>query len=290
VSDQGSPIVRRRLLAGELRRLRERAGYTGDLAADRLGWSASKLSRIETNKIGIKEADVRRLLDLYAVTEPHRDELLALARESKLTARASTLSSRLPGQHAEILSVEAEAESLWIWQPQIVTGLLQTEGYARAVMLGWHSMFTRPPSEIERRLEARRLRQQVFQRDPPLQLSVVMDESVLYRQLGDASVMREQLEHIIDVSRLPHVRVQILPLKGAHRVTAGAFTYIRFPQLHDIPTSDLVTFEYLTGEGEFNTEDETYEFNVAFGALEENSLTPGQSRDELARVAREVWN
>ena len=87
---------------------------------------------------------------------------------------------------------------------------------------------------------------------------------------------------------MPHVEYEILPLKGNHRVTAGAFTYIRFPQLHDIPANDLVTFEYLTGEGEFNTEDETYEYNVAFEALEENSLTPDQSRDELARVARSV--
>ncbi|HEY2689960.1 MAG TPA: helix-turn-helix transcriptional regulator, partial [Streptosporangiaceae bacterium] len=103
MSDQGSPVIRRRRLAGELRRLRERAGYTGDQAADRLGWSASKLSRIETDKIGIKEKDVGRLLDLYRVSEPHREELLALARESKQTARISTLSARLPEQHAEII-------------------------------------------------------------------------------------------------------------------------------------------------------------------------------------------
>jgi transcriptional regulator with XRE-family HTH domain len=290
VSDQGSPAIRRRRLAGELRRLRERAGYTGDQAADRLGWSASKLSRIETDKIGIKEKDVGRLLDLYRLSEPHREELLALARESKQTARISALSARLPEQHAEIINVEAEAESIWNWEPQIVSGLLQTEEYARAVMAGWHSMFTRPPSEIERRVEARLLRQQVLQRDPPPQVSIVMDESVMHRQLGDAPIMRMQLEHIINVSRMPNVRVQILPLKGIHPVVVGAFTYIKYPQLHEIPLNDTVTYEYFSSIGQLDSQDETYEYSVAFKALEENSLTPGQSREELARVAREVWS
>jgi transcriptional regulator with XRE-family HTH domain len=289
VSDQGSPTIRRRRLAGELRRLRERAGYTGDQAADRLGWSASKLSRIETDKIGIKEKDVGRLLDLYRVSGSHRAELLALARESKQPARISTLSARLPGPQAVILNVEAEAESIWNWEPQTVPGLLQTEEYARAVMAGWHSMFTRPPSEIDRRIEARLLRQQVLQRDPPPQVSIVMDESVMHRQLGDASVMRMQLEHIIEMSRTPNVRVQILPLKGTHPVVAGAFTYIKFPQVHEIPLNDVVTYEYFSDTGQLDAQDQTYEYYVAFKALEENSLTPGQSREELARVAREVW-
>jgi transcriptional regulator with XRE-family HTH domain len=290
VSDQGSPAIRRRRLAGELRRLRERAGYTGDQAADRLGWSASKLSRIETDKIGIKEKDVGRLLDLYHVSEPHREELLALARESKQTGRISALSARLPEQHAEIINVEAEAESIWNWEPQIVSGLLQTEEYARAVIADWHSMFTRPPSESERRVEARLLRQQVLQRDPPPQVSIVMDESVMHRQIGEASVMRMQLEHIINVSRMRNVRIQILPLKGTHPVVAGAFTYIKYPQLHEIPLNDTVTYEYFSSTGQLDSQDETYEYSVAFKALEKNSLTPGQSREELARVAREVWS
>jgi transcriptional regulator with XRE-family HTH domain len=289
VPDQGSPTLRRRRLAAELRRLRERAGITGDQAADLVGWSPSKLSRIETSKIGIKEGDVRRLLDLYRVSESHSEELLALARESHKTGRIEAISARLPDEHAEFLNFETEAESVWNWEPQIVPGLLQTEEYARAVMLGWHSMFTRPPSEVERRVEARLLRQQVLQRDPPLRLSVVMDESVLHRQLGDASVMRTQLEHIIEVSRTHNLRVQILPLKGSHPVTAGAFTYIKFPQLHEISLNDVVTYEYFSGTGQIDTPDDTYEYYVAFKALKETSLTPDQSREELARVAREVW-
>ena len=244
MSDQGSPIVRRRLLAGELRRLRERIGYNGDQAADRLGWSASKLSRIENNKIGIKEADVRRLLDLYRVPETHREELLALARESHRTGRIEAVSARLPQEHAQFLPIEAEAESVWNWEPQVVPGLLQTEDYARAVMLGWRSMFPLQPREIDRRIEARQLRQRVLERDPPLRLSFILDESVLHRKLGDKSMMRRQLEHIIEVSRMPHVTVRVLPLNGDHHpVLTGAFTYITFPKIHDVHFNDIATLD-----------------------------------------------
>src|SRR6266487_7204404 len=83
VPDYGSPSIRRRQLSAELRRLRERAGLNGDEAADRLGWSASKISRIELHRIGIKAADLLRLLDLYRVADVHRGSLVALADEAR---------------------------------------------------------------------------------------------------------------------------------------------------------------------------------------------------------------
>ncbi len=286
----GSPNVRRRRLAAELRRLRERAGFIGEEVARLLGWSTSKISRLERAQTAIKRADLRRLLELYRVEPRRREELLALAEESQPSGRLKAISARLPGVQAEFLNVEAEAESVWNWEPQIVPGLLQTEDYTRAVMLGWHSMFTEPPSEVERRVEAQRLRQQVLQRDPPLQLSVVMDESVLYRKLGEASVMRAQLQHIVEASRLPNIRVRILPLKSDHPVATGAFTYVKFPQLHDVPLDDIVTFEHLTDTAQIEDQGDTFKYSVAFRALEENSLGLDESREELIRVAAEEWD
>ncbi len=284
----GSPNVRRRRLAAELRRLRERAGFIGEEVARRLEWSTSKVSRLERGQSGVKRTDLRRLLDLYRVDPKRREELLALAEEAQPSGRLKAISARLPEEHAEFLDVEAEAESVWNWEPQIVPGLLQTEDYARAVMLGWNSMFTVPPSEVERRVEARRLRQQVLQREPPLQLSIVMDESVLHRRLGEPSVMRAQLEHIVEISRLPNLRVRVLPLKNDPPVTTGAFTYVKFPQLHDVPLSDIVTFEHLTGTDQVEDQDETFKYGVAFRALEKASLGLEESR-ELVRAAAEEW-
>lgn len=285
----GGPSVRRRRLAAELRRLRARAGFIGEDVADRLGWSASKLSRIETSKIGVKLEDLQLLLDLYRVSEGHRSEVLALARESTSSSVPKSVRATLPGDYADFLQAEAEAESVWNWEPQNVPGLLQTEGYSRAIMLMWVSMLTLPPGEIDRRVETRRLRQQVLSRDPPLRLSFVVDESVLYRKIGDASVMRRQLQYLIDASRLPHVDLRILPLNGEHPIASGAFNYMTFPQLRDVPVHDMVTFEHLVGTDRAEAEEDTHKYYVAFEALRHSALAPGATRNKIAAVARERW-
>lgn len=288
--DYGSPSVRRRRLAAELRRLRERAGFLGEEVAARLGWSGSKLSRIETSKTGIKQEDLELLLEFYRVDQSHRGELLALAQESHRAGRLEAISAHLPEVHAEFLRVEAEAESVWDWEPQVVPGLLQTEEYAKAIMVEWTAMFRLPSGEIDRRVEAQRIRQQVLERDPPLSLSFVLDESVLRRKLGDSFMMRRQLEHIIEVSRLAHVSVRILPLGGEHPVLTGAFTYIKFPRLHEAPLPDVATYEHLVGTGYSETEDDANKYYVAFRALEERSLGSDQSRDLITNTIRELWN
>jgi transcriptional regulator with XRE-family HTH domain len=288
VPEHGSPSVRRRRLATELRRLRERAGFIGEQVAERLNWSTSKLSRIETSKSGIKQQDLELLLDLYSVAESHRAELKALARESHRADRLETTGARLPEVHAEFLRVEAEAESVWDWEPQVVPGLMQTEEYARAVMLGWTSMFRLPLGEIDRRVEAQRLRQQVLERDPPLTLSFVIDESVLRRRIADAPVMSGQLERIVEVSDMPNVSVRILPLDGYHPVLTGAFTYIRFPRIHEVALPDVATFEHLAGTEYVEAEEETNKYYVAFQSLEDSSLAPDVSRSLVASVARGV--
>jgi transcriptional regulator with XRE-family HTH domain len=289
VPERGSPSVRRRRLAAELRRLRERAGLIGEEVAERLGWSTSKLSRIETSKSGVKQEDLELLLDLYSVAEPHRSELTALAQESHRAVRLETIGARLPEVQAEFLRVEAEAESVWDWEPQVVPGLMQTEEYARAVMLGWTSMFRLPFGEIDRRVEAQRLRQQVLERDPPLILSFVIDESVLRRRIADVSVMSGQLERMIEVSHMPNVSVRILPLEGNHPVLTGAFTYIRFPRIHEVPLHDVATFEHLAGTEYVEDEEAVNKYYVAFQSLEESSLAPDVSRDHIATVSRHTW-
>jgi transcriptional regulator with XRE-family HTH domain len=289
VPERGSPTVRRRRLAAELRRLRERAGFIGEEVARRLGWSTSKISRIERGQTGVKDEDLRLLLDLYRVDDPHRSDVLALARESAGPSVLQSVSANLPGDYAEFLQAEAEAESVWNWEPQNVPGLLQTGDYTRAIMLMWVSMFTLPFGEIDRRVETRHLRQQVLRRDPPLELSFVIDESVLYRRIGDASVMHRQLEYLVEASQLPHMDLRVLPLDGDHPIGSGAFNYMAFPQVHDVPLHDIVTFEHLTGTDHVEVEEDTHKYYVAFEALRNSALEPDETRDKLARVARETW-
>ncbi len=275
--DHGSPTVRRRRLAAELRRLRERAGFTGDEVAERLGWSGSKISRIELHRIGIKQADLLLLLDLYDVADVHRESLVTLCQESSKTGRFEAVAATFPGEQAAFLYAEAEAQSVWAWDPQVVPGLLQTADYARAVMLCWHEMFDAPPGEADRRVEARLLRQEMLDRDPPLTLAVVIDESVLHRRLGSPAIMRDQLMHIAEASERHNVTVQVIPLAGDQLITTGAFIYMQFPQVHDVPLHDIAIVEHLTGSDYIEDEEDTYRYHKAFSTLISRALTSEES-------------
>ena len=289
--DQGSQAVRQRRLAAELRRLREQAGLTGDEAAEQLGWSGSKISRIELHRIGVKAADLTRLLDLYQVDAAYGQELQALATESGRTGRGP-VAAGMPADFAEYLSAEREAGSIWHWNPLAVPGLLQTEAYTRAVHLGYQSMFRLPPGDVERRIQLRRNRQQVLSRIPPLGLSVVIDESVLHRRFGDNAVMRAQLLWLAEVpdaaSVTAGIEVRVLPLDGEHMV-AGGFSHMQFPQVHDVPLRDLVYLEHLTGSYYLEDEEQAYRYRVTFEGLLEKSLDPAQSSELINKTARETW-
>jgi transcriptional regulator with XRE-family HTH domain len=287
--DQGSQTVRRRRLAGELRRLREHAGLTGDEAAATLNWSGSKISRIELNRIGVKRDDLDKLLDLYKVESPYREELQALASESSKTGRLRAVVAGLPTDYAEYVSAEDEARSIWNWEPLIVPGLLQTEDYTRAVMAGYQSMFRIPPGDAERRIALRRMRQQLLTREPPLQLSFVIDESVLRRRFGSDPTMHGQLLRVTEVSEMPNVDIRILPLGGEHPTTPAAFSYMQFPQVHDVPLRDIVSIEHLTGSYELEDEEQTFRYRVTFEGLLEKSLDPSESRDLIIQTADELW-
>ena len=287
--DHGSRTVRGRRLAAELRRLRERAGLTGEEAAERLGWSNSKISRIELHRTGVKPEDLDELLELYQVTKPQREQLLALARESRQENRLKSITARFPANLAAYVELEAHAESVWNWEPQIVPGLLQTPEYARAVMRSWESMFALPPGDTERRVQARLTRQQAITGDRPLELSVVMDESVLHRKLGGSALMREQLDRLTEISELPNVTLQIFPTGVEQPLAIGPFSYMQFGQLHEVPMHDIVSIEHLHGSYYLESEDQTHMYRVAFEYLTARSLDPAHSRDLIAKAAREMW-
>jgi transcriptional regulator with XRE-family HTH domain len=290
VPEHGSSVIRRAQLAAELRRLRERAGYTATKVVGQLGWPGSKLSRIELNKVGVKDEDLVLLLDLYGTGEPRRSELRALAKESRERSRLDNLSDIVRGGHVELMQREAEALAEWNWQPQVIPGLLQTDGYIRAIMAGWVSVSPEPYGYIEDRVYGRQMRQEmVMDRDPPLELRIVMDESVLRRTFVEASVMRAQLGHILEISESPNLDVRILPLGGYHLLGVGAFMYMTFPPIHDVPVPDLVAFEHLTGTHFIDDAEETNKYRMAFKALRKTALEPPESRERITKTLREVW-
>lgn len=289
VSDLGGQTVRHRRLAFELRRLRGRSDMTGDQVAESLGWSPSKVSRLEHGRTGYKLHDVEALLDLYQIDGSYREELLALTRDTYRKSWLESESANLPSRFAAYVSMEAEAAAIWDWEPLIVPGLLQTEDYARSIFEAWQSVVTMSPAEIQRRLEIRLTRQQLLERDPPPTLTVVLDESVLTRQIGTAAVMHGQLGHLLECSRRPPIEVRVLPLNAYHPVLTGSFSYMQFPGTEDVTFGDMVAIENLASNHYIEDEDETYLYRLAFERLLAESLGERDTREFIEKHARELW-
>jgi transcriptional regulator with XRE-family HTH domain len=288
MSDFGSSAARQRRLASELRRLRRQARLTGKEVSTRLGWSEAKLSRIETGQARVKIEDLEGFLDLYGVSASHHAELVALAQESREADLLEALED-VPEAHVQILEAESEAESMWVWEPQMVPGLLQIEDYTRAVLRHWPAVFARPAAEVERRIETGRLRRRALSRDSPLELSFVIDASVLARRFATPAVMQAQILHLAEISEQPQVELRILPLDGNQVIGTGAFNYFRFPPVHGVPLPDTVAVEHLQGTEFIDNEQDVNMYRIVFNALRDNSLTIKASRDTLLRVAREAW-
>jgi transcriptional regulator with XRE-family HTH domain len=284
-----SPTVKRRRLAAELRSLRNSTGMTADEVGRALGWSKAKVSRYELARSGLKPADVARLLDFYEVQGSHREHLLALAEQAALKGWWEAYSDDLTEGYLVFIGLEAEATSILEWQLNVVPGLLQTERYAREVLSGYDEVATISPMAIQRRLETRLLRQQLLTRDEPLELVTVLDESILYRQRGDRSVMHGQLARLAEVSELPNVTIRVLPLKRHHGLAVGSFAILQFSKPDETTLHDVVSLEGLVNELYVEGDTGTHQFRLAFGHLAEDSLSPSDSRDLILAIARQEW-
>ncbi|HEY2549232.1 MAG TPA: helix-turn-helix transcriptional regulator [Streptosporangiaceae bacterium] len=291
--DYGSATVRRRRLAAELRKLREQANLTGDDVARALRWSPSKVSRYELARTGLKPGDVKKMLDIYGVEDVLQGELLALAREATRRGWWEDYSDALPEQYLALIALEDEARECLCWLIECVPGLLQTEAYAAAVNSGMQEVDRLPPGLMQRRVDARMRRQQVLTRTPSLGLQVVLDESVLLRQVAPAPVMRAQLEYLLDRSHLASMSLQVVPLAGVRKIMAPSFTLLKFPDQGTAPGAtlhDVVSTETLESTLHFQGEIDTHPYQLAFNTIVESALSPSDSLGLIADTMRRAWS
>ncbi len=289
--ERSSLKIGRRRLATELRVLRELAGLTGEEVAERLGWSGSKISRIELNRSEVKSADLARLLDLYGVAETQRDELLALTRSRRRRGWWEAYSEVVLPEFAEYIELEAEAERIRCWSPQLVHGLLQTRDYAEASIMAASSwMPLVPPGHVRQLVDVRIGRQRGIA-ERTQELLVVLDESVLLREMGGPQVMRDQLAYLAEVSQSANIWVHVLPLSGPQPVGTGGFIVLSFPPVAGIGSpADVFYVEQLTRSEVFaDREEEANIYRLGFDKLVADALDRDQSRDLIARIACEVW-
>jgi Domain of unknown function (DUF5753) len=243
----------------------------------------------------LQEEDVGRLLDHYEATAEQREQLLALARDAAERGWWEEDSDAISREYQQLIGLEAEARSLDIWRMAQVPGLLQTVNYARNIIGSFDRVERIAPSLVERRVRVRIRRQEVLSRDQPLELAVVLDESVLHRRIGDPQVMYEQLQRLAREAERPNVSLRILPLHAEHPVIAESFAIFGFGRLKpEDPTAgallhDVVTTETLKRDFYVEGESETHLHRVAFDILRGGSLDTTASMALIFETASSLW-
>ena len=281
--------MRRRRLAAELRAIRESKGKSGDSVAAALKWSASKISRYERARTGLRPREVERLLDYYEITGTRRALLLALAQDAAQKGWWEEFADSLSEDYRQFIGLEYEATSMSIWHVDVVTGLLQTEAYARHIISSYSRVEPVPPGMVGRMVKVRMRRQQVLDREG-LQISVVLDESVLKRRIGDESVMYEQLQRLVQEADRPNLTLQILPLAAQHTVFGESFVVFGFGADSDAMLQEVVSTEHLKSGFTLEGERETYLHRIAFQMLAEAALDPVASRALILKTAESHWS
>jgi transcriptional regulator with XRE-family HTH domain len=274
-------MIRRRVLARQLKLLREQSGLTLEQAAPKLDFSVSKLSRVENAQVVIDVHWVKSMLDIYDVGGARWNELLDLAREAQQPGwwRAYGL-----GKHTWYIGYETEASRVQVFTLGYVPGLLQTADYARALMQA--VPVPRTEEQLENEVAARLYRQQrLTSVDRPLELVTVVDESALYRPVGGPEVLRRQLEQIAVLAALDTVTLRVLPSAvGAHAGLASSFTILSFGKLGE---PDMAHVEHTIGALILDKADDVARAKVAFERVLSDALDPAESLALIHRLAGE---
>lgn len=273
----GGPTARRLVLGSQLRRLREASGISREDAGYEIRGSGSKISRLELGRVGFKERDVADLLTLYGVTdESERGSFLELVRQSNQPGWWHRYSDLVPSWFQDYVGLEESASRIQTYEIQFVPGLLQTETYARAI-----SSQGRPEAvedEVERRVRLRMHRQRLFTQPNAPRLWAVIDESVLHRPIGGVEVLREQIDHLLEVIKLPTISLQVLPLDLGRSGAEGAFTILRFAE-QEIP--DIVYLEHLSGALYLDKPEDVELYSKVSHRLAVDAQTPEATRKTL---------
>lgn len=282
-SELGSPEVGRRQLATDLRRLRASSGRTLDDVARHLECSAAKVSRMETGAVRVGLSDLRAVLGLYGVAGAERDALLALARQSRARGWWQDFADVVPPRSATFYGLEDGAATIGEHCASLVPGLLQTPGYARALV---GSVPGLDPAVVERRVALRLRRQRLLDRPQPPALHLVLDEAVLRREIGGPAVLAGQVEHLLAVAERPHVRLQVLPFTaGAHPAAGVSFTVFGFADPDETP---VVFREQLDANGFLDAPDAVARYVDALADVGRLAADPDGTRALLRQRLAEL--
>ena len=276
------PTVRLRRLAAELRRLRAGAELSRENVEERTGINEATLYRIETARARPQRRTLVALLDLYDVTDPQRADLLTISRGAEHQGWLQPYHSELPEEYTAYISFEAEAQSVRNYESLYIPGLLQTEDYARAGMVG--GLPTASHTVVDQRVQARLERQALLTRDNPLQLWAIVDEAAIRRVVGGPQIMKAQLKHILEAAQAPNVTFQIISYdKGAHPGMSGSFVHMGFDDPLD---PELVYIDTLAGDLFLEADADVRRYKLMFEHLQAIAMSPRETSAELVKATK----
>jgi transcriptional regulator with XRE-family HTH domain len=278
----GGPTVPRIALGAQLRRLREASSITTAEAAEAIRATHSKISRLERGRTAAKQRDVADLLTLYGVAdEAEREKMLALARQGSTPGWWHQYSDVLPRWLELYIGLEKAASLIRAYEVQFIHGLMQTEDYARAVI----SNADASAEEINRRVGLRMERQNLLTQPGAPGLWAVLDEAALRRSPDDRAVMRAQLKHLLQLTDLPNVTLQVVPFRaGPQAAIGGPFTILRFRE-PDLP--DVVYLEQLSSALYLDQPGDVLGYLTVMDRLCIQAATGAASKDMLRTLLKE---
>lgn len=279
-SQDAGPTARRMILGAQLRRLRERKAITRADAGYHIRASESKISRLELGRVGFKERDVEDLLTLYGVTDPEeRAGYLDMAAQSNKPGWWHQYHDHMYKPFDDFVGLEEAASRIQTYELQFVPGLLQTEDYARAIIT--HGLPEEASEAAQARVALRLRRQRLLFRPNAPRLWTVIDESVLHRPIGGRKVFRAQLDHLVDMTTLPHISVQVVPFARSGYAAEGAFTLLRFSE-PELPNIGYV--DHIAGGAFLDKPEDIERIGRSLDRLAVDAETPEQSRRLIAEA------
>lgn len=293
------PTYLRVMLGKELRELRERkkkhaeetigpgdeaGSYTAEAVSTKLGFSRSKLSRVEAGEIPLpKLADLEALMDEYDVIEPSdRDVLLQMQRDSLKSEPLTTFRNVLPSGMPRYLSLERESVRIRGFENNVVHGLLQEETYARALMGSAKIVEERTTDAVDRSVQARMERKHLL--DGDREIHIILTENTLRTKIGSPEVMRAQYSEIIRLCELNNVEVQVIPEDLATYRSGFCFTVLEFEDLGPVVQSD--GYRSITM---WSKPSDVGQYQRQFDAMVKAAPGPSQTPSFLMELEEELW-
>jgi len=280
---KGVPTIRKRLIGSQLRRLREGQGMSVEAAAEKMGVGAFTVRRQEYGQVVVSVADAKAYAEIYQADDALLQRLVGLAKHGRARGWWSAYNTTIGPSLIDVADAEDLAVDIKTWQPLLVPAILQTREYSEAVISVSRSLSTpERPLPVDDLVSLRERRKEILTREHPPRVWAIIGEAAIQQRVGGDGVMRAQLQHLLNLSQLPHVNLQLLPFDaGAHLGMGGAFVVMGFDETLD----GSITLVESAGTNVFNDEPlEVGRASTQFSHLQAQAMGTDDTRRYLLKA------